>query len=186
MSESETTLHEKLIVELSPIVVTKFGVSFKVFTSLVENHTEGEIRQALQVTEKAMQSGKVANVGGFFVEALRGHYQDAEEQKKKIEIGKTQQNKIKAEELKRLEQEAANRIKQENKITFEKQKAVFERLIEEDEIFWLELEEAIRADNLIKNQYDFNKDVFENMHKPMIAGTVMSIAVKLRTQAFRG
>lgn len=185
-NDNDSKLQEKLIMELSPIVVTKFGVSLKVFMTLVETYTEGDIRIAIQVTEKAVQSGKLANVGGFFVEALRGHYQDAEAQKKKIEIDKAQQKKAKAEELKRLEQEAAARIKQENKTSFERQKAVFERLIEDDDTFWLELEETIKADNMIKHQYDFNKDVYENMQKPMIAGALMSIAVKLRTQAFRG
>lgn len=183
---NDSELQDKLTMELSPIVVTKFGVSLKMFMTLVETYTEGDIRMAIQVTEKSVQSGKIANIGGFFVEALRGHYQDVEEQKKKIEVDKIQQKKAKAEELKRLEQEAADRIKQENKISFERQKAIFERLIEEDDTFWLELEETIKADNMIKHQYDFNKDVYENMQKPIIAGALMSIAVKLRTQAFRG
>lgn len=185
-SNNDSELQEKLTMELSPIVVTKFGVSLKMFMTLVETYTEGDIRMAIQVTEKAVQSGKIANIGGFFVEALRGHYQDVEEQKKKIEVDRIQQKKAKAEELKRLEQEAADRTKQENKISFERQKAIFERLIEEDDTFWLELEETIKADNMIKHQYDFNKDVYENMQKPIIAGALMSIAVKLRTQAFRG
>lgn len=185
VTDIETTVHEKMIVEFSPIVVTKFGVGFKMFASLVEKHTEGEILKAIQVTEKAILSGKVVNIGGFFVEALRGHYQGADEQKKKIEAEKKRQNNTKAEELKQLEQVTAQKIKEENAALFEKQKVIFKRLIAEDEIFALELEEAIKADNLIKNQYDFKKDIFENMQKPMIAGTLMSIAVKLRTQAFR-
>ncbi len=184
-SEKDSQLQENLIVELSPIVVTKFGVSLKVFMTLVETYTEGDIRMAMQVTEKAVQAGKIVNIGGFFVEALRGHYQDAEVQKKKIAMDKAEQKKAKAEEIKRLEQETTNKIKQENLIIFERQKAIFERLIEADDTFWLELEETIKADNMIKNLYDFNKDVFENMQTPMIAGALMSIAVKLRKQAFR-
>lgn len=183
--ENDNQLQENLTVELSPIVVTKFGVSLKVFMTLVETYTEGEIRMAIQVTEKAAQSGKIINTGGFFVEALRGHYQDAEVQKKKIEVDKVQQKKAKAEEIQRLKQEALDQIKQNNLMVFERQKATFERLIEEDATFWLEMEETIKADNMIKNLYDFNKDVFENMQTPMIAGVLMSIAVKLRTQAFR-
>lgn len=183
-SEKDSQLQENLIVELSPIVVTKFGVSLKVFMTLVETYTEGDIRMAIQVTEKAVLAGKIVNIGGFFVEALRGHYQDAEVQKKKIAIDRAQQKKAKAEEIKRLEQETTNRIKQENLITFERQKVLFEQLIEADDTFWLELEETIKADNMIKNLYDFNKDVFENMQTPMIAGALMSIAVKLRKEAF--
>ena len=185
-SEKESQLQENLIVELSPIVVTKFGVSLKMFMSLVETYTEGDIRMAIQVTEKAVLGGKIANIGGFFVEALRAHYQDTEIQKKKMAADKAQQKKAKADEIKRVEQQTAYRLKQENQMTFERQKATFERLIDSDDTFWLELEETIKADNLIKNQYDFNKDVFENMQKPMIAGTLISIAVKLRPQAFKG
>lgn len=185
-SDKDSKSQENLIMELSPTVVTKFGVSLKVFMALVETYTEGDIRKAIQVTEKATQSGKIVNIAGFFVEALRGHYENAEDQKKKTEADRAQQKKAKEQEIKRLEQEAANRIKQENKVTYERQKAIFERLIEEDETFWLELEETIKADNMIKHLYDFNKDVYENMQKPMIAGAVMSIAVKLRTQVFRG
>lgn len=161
--------------ELSPIVVTKFGVSLKMFMTLVETFTEGDIRMAIQVTEKAIQSSKITNIGGFFVEALRGHYQDAVEQKKQMEIDKAQQRKAKSEELKRLELENVNRIKQESKMTYERQKAIFERLIEQDDTFGLELEETIKTDNMIKHLYDFNKDVYENMQKPMIAGGVIPI-----------
>lgn len=40
--------------------------------SLVELHTEGVMRQAIQVTQKTQQIGKVDNIAGFFVEAVRG------------------------------------------------------------------------------------------------------------------
>ncbi|MBL7815754.1 MAG: RepB family plasmid replication initiator protein [Saprospiraceae bacterium] len=185
VSDIDTTAQEELIVELSPIVVMKFGVGFKMFMSLVEKYTEGEIRMAIQVTEKAVQSGKITNIGGFFVEALRGHYQDAEEQKKKIILDKMQQKKGREEELKKFEQESIQKKTQENRLTFERQKAIFEKLIEEDDTFWLELEETIKADNMIKNHYDFTIDVYENMQKPMIAGVLMSIAEKLRTSVFK-
>jgi plasmid replication initiation protein len=63
---------ENLIIELTPIVVKKFGVSLKVFMGLVEKYTEGEIRNAIKVTEKSINTSKVDNAAGFFVEALRG------------------------------------------------------------------------------------------------------------------
>ena len=176
---------EKLIVELSPIVVTKFGVSLKVFMSLVESYTEGEVRNAIQLTEKAKASDRVVNISGFFVEALRGHYQDNEIQKNKKNTEKISQSKTKIEQLIQLEKEAKDRRNQDNKKHFEKQKVLFNKLIEEDATFWLELEERIKTDSLIKNNYDFDKDVFENMQKPLVAGTLMAIAVKLRPQVFQ-
>jgi plasmid replication initiation protein len=182
----ESGLQENLVLELSPIVVSKFGVSLKVFMSLVETYTEGEVRKAIQITEKAILSGKVVNIAGFFVESLRRHYVEAEKQKGKIVEGKILEKKAKVEEIQKLEQAVKEEKNRQNIAHFEKQKAIFEKLIEEDATFWLELEEHIKTNILVKNQYDFEKDVFENMQKPIIAGTLMSVATKLRPQAFIG
>ena len=51
-------------------------------------------------------------------------------------------------------------------------------------LFGLTYEQCIRENNMIKNNYDFEKDIFENMQKPMIAGVVMGLAVKLRGEEF--
>jgi hypothetical protein len=175
---------EKLIVELLPIVVTKFGVSLKMFMSLVESYSEEDIRKAMAITDKMFLTGKIENIAGFFIEALRGHYQDADEQKKKIEADKIAQKKAQMQAVLKLEQVATDKKKLDAKARFEKQKAIFEQLIEDDDTFWLELEEKVKADNLIKNHYDFDKDIFENMQQPMISGALMAIAVKLRGDAF--
>ena len=180
-SPKNDTEQENLILELTPLVVKKFGVSLKVFMGLVEKHTEEEVRKAAQITAKAIQLGKVENIAGFFVEALRGAYQDTEEKKKKIEIEKNAEKKAKQE------WDAALEIKkqQDNKSIFEQNKAIFNQLIQQDDAFWLELEQSIKSDKMIKNQYDYNKNVFENMQIPMIEGALMAIAVKLRAEAFR-
>jgi plasmid replication initiation protein len=182
--EAEGHSQENLVLELSPIVVTKFGVSLKMFMSLVETYSEEDIRKAMNLTDKMMLTGKIDNIAGFFVEALRGHYQDAEAQKKKVEAEKMAQKKAKIEAIQKMEQDAEDKKKQAIKAQFDKQKRIFERLIEEDDTFWLAMEESIKADNMIKNQYDFDKDIFENMQKPMIAGALMAIAVKLRGEVF--
>ena len=172
---------ENLILELTPVVVKKFAVSLKVFMSLVEKYTEGEVRKAVQVTEKAMQSGKVENTAGFFVEALRGAYQDSGEKKKKLEILKNTEKKAQQE----LEKELDSQKQKESKTLFEKNKAIFEHLMAQDDTFWLELEQSIKSDKMIKNQYNYDKTVFENMQRPMIEGALMAIAVKLRSNAFK-
>lgn len=172
---------ENLILELTPIVVKKFAVSLKVFMSLVEKYTEGEVRKAVQVTEKAMQTGKVENTAGFFVEALRGAYQDAGEKKEKLDILKNTEKKAQQE----LEKALDNKKKEESKTLFEKNKAIFEHLMGQDDTFRLELEQSIKTDKMIKNQYNYDKTVFENMQRPMIEGALMAIAVKLRSNAFK-
>jgi plasmid replication initiation protein len=183
--ETNSDSQESLVVELSPIVVTKFGVSLKMFITLVEKYTESEIRKAMQITEKKLLSGKLENAAGFFVEALRGQYQDAEERKKTIEVSKVIENKAKVEAIEKQKLQEEDKKKQAFRLQFERKKEIFKALIEEDETFWLELEESIKADNMIKNYYDFEKDIFKNMQKPMIAGALMAIAVKLRPDVFQ-
>ncbi len=171
---------EKLIAEYYGAVVIKFGVSLKVLMSLVQKHTEVEIKQAVQVTEKAMLTGKITNIAGFFVEAVRGAYKDTSAHKKEVKSPKDAEKKEKYI----LSQQQEEKRKQGIKSLFEERKAIFERLIEEDETFWLELEESIRADNMIKNHYNHDKTVYENMQTPMIAGALIAIAAKLRTDSF--
>lgn len=177
--------HENLTVELLPIVVSKFGVSLKMFMNLVQSHTEGSIRRAIQLTEKAIESGRVVNSAGFFVEALRGDYQDKILDKNKKNTPSVIYNKAKETEQLRLENQTKDKIKQDKIALFDKQKTIFNALIEHDPTFWLELEESIKNDSLIKSRYAFDKDVFENMQIPLVAGTLMAIAVKLRPQAFQ-
>ncbi len=172
---------ENLILELTPTVVKKFGVSLKVFMGLVEKYTEGEIRKAVLVTEKALQKGKVENTAGFFVEALRGAYQDNTEKKQKIENQKNTDKKTQQE----LDKILNTKKQQENKTLFEKNKAIFEEFMANDETFWTELEKNIKSDKMIKNQYNYDKSVFENMQSPMIEGALMAIAIKMRSDAFK-
>jgi plasmid replication initiation protein len=183
--ETKSDSQESLVVELSPIVVTKFGVSLKMFITLVEKYTEEDIRKAMQITEKKLLFGKLENVAGFFVEALRGQYQDVEERKKTIEASKIIEKKAKVEAIEKQKLQEEDKKKQAFRLQFERKKEIFKALVEDDETFWLELEESIKADNMIKNYYDFEKDIFENMQKPMIAGALMAIAVKLRPDVFQ-
>ena len=168
-------------------MVNKYKPLFKsdTFMSLVETYTDGEVRKAIQITEKAILSGKIINIAGFFVESLRGHYEVAEEQKDKKVEENILEKKAKVEEIQKLEQAAKEEKNRQSIAYFEKQKTIFEKLIEEDATFWLELEEHIKNNTLVKNHYDFEKDVFENMKKPIVAGTLMSIATKLRHQVFQ-
>ena len=184
-AQGQDQKHENLTVELLPIVVSKFGVSLKMFMTLVQSHTEGAIRRAIQLTEKAIESGRVGNSAGFFVEALRGDYQDKILDKNKKNTPSVIHNKTKETEQLRLENQTKDKIKQDKIALFDKQKTIFNTLIEHDPTFWLELEESIKTDSLIKSRYAFDKDVFENMQIPLVAGTLMAIAVKLRPQAFQ-
>ena len=72
---------DKLYLELEPKAVRQFGVSPRAFMELVDQNDEDSIRQAVRVTERALKEGKVKNIAGFFVEAVKRHFTDAEEEK---------------------------------------------------------------------------------------------------------
>lgn len=184
IESNENTAYEKLIVELSPIVVTQFGVSFKMFTHLVETHTEGEIRQALQVTEKAIGAGKVDNAAGFFVGAVRNHYQDADITKKQAEADKMAEKRAKVEALKQIEalaklqKEAALRNESNRKI------AIVRDLIHVDAPLIHQAVEVLR-NGMFSKGYDPTKTLEGNLENAMFAGGLMNILQKIEPTVFQ-
>lgn len=92
---------DKLYLELEPKAVRQFGVSPRAFMELVDQHDENSIRQAVRVTERALKEGKVKNVAGFFVEAVKRHFTDVEEEKQRrrqtIDIKKQRAETLKKE-----------------------------------------------------------------------------------------
>ena len=73
---------------------------------------------------------------------------------------------------------------QKQKNLFAQQRAIFDKLIATDAAFHKDLTQLIKENNMMKNNYDFEKSILDNMQKPMIAGIVMGIAVKLRQKDF--
>jgi plasmid replication initiation protein len=178
-----TDAKEKLIAELSANVVIKLGVSLKVFMALVEKHTETDIRQAVTVTEKAVQSGRVTNSAGFFVEALRGKYQDNEAQKKALEVQQMMENRLKAEAAKQAaqiqEQAKSNYTRSES----ERKMAIIRNLMEQDADILYEAIEQMKND-VLGRSYDANSTIEENLKSPMLAGVLMNYLVKINPHIF--
>ena len=179
-TDEQNQAKEKLTVELSPVVVTRFGVSLKMFMALVEDYTEGEIRQAVKVTEKALSLGKIKeSAAGFFVEAVRGNFKDVEEQKKKKDT--IVNAKIQAQQQE-LEKKAL--------LASEKKKEQFRR--EEQIILGL----VVTDDELLKNalhqiqysmfsgSYNPKISLSENLQNPSFKGAFYNAVKKLRPDAF--
>ena len=180
---TENTAQEKLIVELLPIVVTKFGVSFKMFTNLVENHSEEDIRQALMLTEKMIQAGKIENIAGFFVGAVRNHYQDTEQQKKKIEADRMSEIKMKAEQMKRIEEDAKQQKEQTMRSETNRKINLIRLLIQQDSPLVRQgIEELSRG--FFKNSYDSTKTIEENLENAMFLGGLMNVIQKIEPNIF--
>lgn len=96
---------DKLAVELSPIVVEQFGVSIKMLVALIEQYTEEDIRKAIKTTEKNLKAGKIENIAGFFVEAVRNSYKPAGEVQQEAKLKKAKLESERKSQLKSFTQE---------------------------------------------------------------------------------
>jgi plasmid replication initiation protein len=170
---------DKLIFELSPFVVTKFGVSFKVFMGLIEQYTEGEIRQAVQVTEKAVQKGKIENIAGFFVEAVRGKYTDPKQKKKQIEVVQ----KTKIAEANRGEVHEEMKVKEQKKLAYQREMTIFMQLIQEDKHLVQLVTDKIRL-GILGNYYKTDKSFEENLTHPLLQVAFLSAIKEAKPDSF--
>jgi plasmid replication initiation protein len=176
---ADSSAQDKLIFELSPFVVTKFGVSFKVFMGLIEQYTEGEIRQAVQVTETAVQTGKIENIAGFFVEAVRGKYTDLKQKKKQVEVAQ----KTKIAEAKRVEVDAEMTAKALKQLAYQKEMSIFTELIEEDKQLVEVITDKIRL-GILGNYYKTDKSFEENLKHPLLQVAFLSAVKEVKPEYF--
>jgi plasmid replication initiation protein/Zn ribbon nucleic-acid-binding protein len=72
---------DELFLLFQPVVVGEFGVSPSVFFTILEKYDKEAIEKAIRITQRTKNEGKVKNVSGFFIEALRNGYTDQEEEK---------------------------------------------------------------------------------------------------------
>lgn len=170
---------ENLVLELTPIVVKKFGVTLKVFMGLAEVHTEGEIRQAIEVTHKAVQAGKVENVAGFFVEAVRGKYTDPKQKKKQIEV----EQKAKLAEVKRIEEVTEMQVKSQKQAIYEQEVKIFMQLIDEDASLIQVFIDKVRS-GMFGTYYKMDKSFEENLNNPLLKAAFLNVAKEVEPKRF--
>ena len=152
-----------MVLELSPIVIAQFGVSLKVFISLAEEHTEEEIRQAVEITQKTIKQGTVGNVAGFFVQAVRGKYTDNKPKMNHIVADK----KAKIAETKRVGEEIEQKKKDQKQAKFEQEMGVFNQLIQEDLNLIPILTETILS-GMLSVYYKKDLTFEENLKNPLL------------------
>ncbi len=182
----ESNTQEQLIVEFLPIVVSQFGVSYKMFMSLIEQHTEADIRRAVSVTQKAIQTGKIEYSAGFFVEAVRGQYQDKEQQKKQAEVDKLAQQKAKqAKEtaVKQAEQAVQQQREQNVRNESNRKMNIIEGLIRHDSpLIHQAMAELKRG--VLSTGYDSEMPIMDLLKNAMIAGKLMTVLQKIEPTVF--
>jgi plasmid replication initiation protein len=171
---------ENLVLELTPIVVMQFGVSLKVFMALVETYTEGEIRQAIEVTHKTLKAGKIENVAGFFVEALRGKYTDTKQKIKQVEVAQ----KAKLAETKRVEKDTEKQIKDQKQAIYEQEEKIFTQLIAEDASLVQVLIDKVRS-GMFATYYKKDKSFEENLAQPLLKAAFLNVAKLEKPNRFK-
>ena len=147
--------------------------------NLVEQHTEGSIKQAIRVTEKTLQSKKIENVAGFFVEALRGQYVDAQTVKKQADS----ELKAKVTEIKRVEEATSQKNTQEKKAQYEREIGILKQLIKENPSFVTQLIEKVRY-SMSGSYYHSEKSFEENMAHPLLNAAILNAAKDLLPERF--
>jgi plasmid replication initiation protein len=179
-TDEQNQAKEKLTVELSPVVVTRFGVSLKMFMSLVEDYTEGEIRQAVKVTEKALSSGKIKeSAAGFFVEAVRGNFKDVEEQKKKKETVVNAKIQAQQQELERKALLASEKKKEQFR---REEQIILGLVVTDDELLKNALHQIQYS--MFSGSYNPQISLSENLQNPSFKGAFYNAVKKLRPDAF--
>ena len=166
---------ERLIVDLSPLVCQNWGVSAKMLRSLVQNHSEEAIQQAVRVTENAVSQGKVKEAAGFFVQAVRQGYTDSTKEPTKDENKKKSQQ----EDLKKQELAQKELIAKQKQAEFEKEKTTVLAFLAKDKSLRSEVITRLHG-GILRGSYDDAKSFEENMKTPLLLGAVLNIVKSIK------
>jgi Initiator Replication protein len=150
-------------------------VSSKMWQSLVEKYDETALRQAVGVTQKAIEAGKVKDAAGFFVQAVRNGYVDTEGGK----AAKQKQQKATIEEQKAAEVNQRSAVEAKRKADYEKEKQMIFKMLEED----IELVDAVAKrlhGGILQSSYDDSKSFDDNLQNPLLLAAVMNIVKEIK------
>ena len=127
-----------------------------------------------------MQAGKVGNVAGFFVEAVRAKYTDNKQKNKQTDMDK----KEKLAEMKRVEEESVKKMKESKQAIYEKEMQIFNHLIQEDQTLIQKLIDIISV-GMSATYYQANKSFEENMVHPLLKAAFLNAAKDVASEVFR-
>ena len=170
---------DKLFLDFSSTVISDFGVTPTVFLKLLERYTEGNVVQAIDVTKQEKAKGRVQNIAGFFVEALKNGYQNPKEVVRKKEIEKN----VKQEAEKIAQQEVKNRTEEAKRKESERKIMIIKRLIlDKSPLIEMALEEIQKG--MFRNSYNPQETMEQNLERNMFVGGIISILEKLDVSVF--
>jgi plasmid replication initiation protein len=150
-------------------------VSAKMWQSLAAKYDETALRQAIAVTQKAIDSGKVKDAAGFFVQAVRNGYVDAEGGKAE----KQKQQKATVEKQKSDEVTQRNLTDAKRKADFEQEKKAIFQLLDEDLDLVNEVAKRLHG-GILQSSYDDSKSFDDNLQNPLLLAAVMNIVKDIK------
>ena len=165
----------KVAADIEILAVQTWYVSAKMWKSLITTYDEPALRQAVAVTQKAMEAGKVKDAAGFFVQAVRNGYVDTEGGK----VTKQKQQKATIEEQKTAEVNQRSLVDAKRKADFEKEKKAIFQMLEDD----IELVDAVAKrlhGGILQSSYDDTKSFDDNLQNPLLLAAVMNIVKEIK------
>jgi plasmid replication initiation protein len=166
--------NQNLLTELNDTIGAEWKVNPSVMQQLVEQYAESRIKTAVEITQKALKSGKIkGSPAGYFVEAVREGYSDLKTIKKEppVETKKTTAKTPQVEEH-----------TERKKAQFEKEKSYIKSLLAADEELRRQVIERIQA-GMFRDFFDMNKTFEENLEKPALYGVIANIVRELKVNS---
>lgn len=160
-------------------MMEEFGVNGFQFSKLLELHTEQDVITAIDITKGEQTKGKLQNVAGFFIEALKSKYQKPETVAKQ----KNTEKKAKIEAETQKVQEQKGRVEDAKRKEAERKIAIMKQLIADDAPI---IKKAIAdiQNSMFSSSYNSQKTVSENIENPMFLGSLMNALLKIDATIF--
>ena len=183
---TENSLPKSLILEqLKPTVCTKFGVTPKMLKKLVDGFSLETLRQAIVLTEKAIENGKIkGSAAGFFVEATRQNYQplgNTPSVKDDIEQKRQAEMRQKAKELAHIEKQEKQARDAVKKQEFEQERDVLLAELATDETLRNAVVERIKY-SLFYLSFDETKTFEGNLENPSFLAAVLNFSKMIKME----
>jgi hypothetical protein len=148
--------------------------------ALTEQHSEKEIRQAVRVTERALQGDKIKNnSAGFFVKAVQEKYTDTVE----TQVQKTKAVQTKIETTTRQDKEQVQKRSQAQKEKFQQEETLILKLIGEDSTLQ-EVAIAKVQSSMFGSSYDVQKSLPENLKNMSFKAAFFNAVRTLKSELF--
>ena len=119
----------------------------------------------------------------FSVDAVRNHYQDTEEQKKKAQADILAEKRAKKEALLKVELEKRQQKEQAIRDESQRKLALIKTLVQEDSLLLHEAIEELKR-GMFGRSYDPTKTIEANLENAMFVGALMNAIQKIAPKFF--